>query len=119
MPDNMHQPVTASAAAHAQRIKAGEQTRKRAAGEREGRQTFEVYAERARAGAAADEALREEARKNELRARGRWVPGEEEDVEEGDEAEEVEGSVDPTDNPERRSARAAWKSASTGGYLAL
>ncbi|MEH0551232.1 hypothetical protein [Streptomyces sp. B21-101] len=116
---NVNPPTTASAVAHAQRIKAGEQTRKRAAGEREGRQTFELYAERARAGAAADEALREEARKSELRARGRWVPGEEVDVEEGDEADEVEDSVDPADNPERRSARAAWKSASPGGYLVV
>jgi hypothetical protein len=120
---NPHQPiprVTDSAAAHAERIQARDKAKAKAKAQRgpaDDRQTCEIYAERALAGARADEALREQARKNEARARGEWVPGEEPDVEE--EVEEEPTDFDPTDSPERRSAKVAWRSASTGGYLAL
>ncbi|MFD8739401.1 hypothetical protein ACFV06_31445 [Streptomyces sp. NPDC059618] len=82
--------VTASAAAHAERIRARAEERAAAAEERDGRQTSEIYGARAAAGFRADEALREQARLNDARARGEWTPGdtEEEDVEA--EAEEYE-----------------------------
>jgi hypothetical protein len=114
-------PVTASATMHAERLKARDAKRAKADdAHTDTRQTYEIYAERAAAGARADEALRERAKLNELRARGMSVPGDEADVDEDDEErEEVEESADPTDNPERRAARAAWKSARVGGFLAF
>ncbi|MET8169299.1 hypothetical protein ABZT34_34460 [Streptomyces sp. NPDC005329] len=83
MPDNM-KPVTPSATMHGERIRAlTEQRAARTGGQHGGRQTAEVYAERAAAGVRADEALRERARLSELRALGGITPDPEpeEDVE--------------------------------------
>ncbi|MGW4139373.1 hypothetical protein ACWELV_21660 [Streptomyces mirabilis] len=116
--NHVNPPVTASAAAHAARIRAGEEVR---AAEREvptGQSTAEMYAARILPAYRRDEELREEARKAEMRARGRWVPGDDEEDEE-EEAEEATGEVDPLDNPERRAAKVAWRSVATGGYIAL
>ncbi|MYV42913.1 hypothetical protein GT030_29620 [Streptomyces sp. SID1328] len=117
---NVNRPVTPSAAAHAQRI------RERESGEQKppaaGQSTPELYAQRILPSYKRDEELREQARLNELRARGQWVPGDQEDddLEDDQEQEEPAAAVDPTDNPERRSARAAWRSARFGGgFLAL
>lgn len=117
MAKNINPPATPSAMMHAERIRAGEQASAAKQDGPAGQSTAEMYAARILPGYKADEALREEARRNELRARGTWVPGDD-DLEE-DEPEEVEETTDPTDNPERRSAKAAWKSARVGGYLAL
>ncbi|WP_333736368.1 hypothetical protein [Streptomyces sp. IBSBF 2806] len=111
MSDNMRQPVTASAARHAERLRArDEQRATRTSSQTGGRQTSEIYGERAAAGFRADEALRERARLNELRARGMSVPGADEDVDEDDEEQQAEETTDPTDNPERRAARVAHRS---------
>lgn len=94
---NVNRPVTPSAAAHAERIRAGEEERQAAAKERDSRQTYEIYGERAAAAARADEELREQARRNDARARGEWVPGEEangEDIEEAYDDEEYEEDAD-------------------------
>lgn len=101
MPDNMRQPVTASAAMHAERIKAGEQARAKAAAERSGRQTAQIYGERAAAGHRADEALREAARLGELRARGVITPDPEPEDLEDDEGQddEVLDEVDEEEAP--------------------
>ncbi|MGV9707463.1 hypothetical protein [Streptomyces sp. NPDC003483] len=55
---------------------------------------------------------------DELRARGTWVPSGDAEAEEElhEEIDEGEGEFDPRDSAERRSARVAWRSASTGGY---
>lgn len=104
---NPNPPVGASAAAHAERIrqrdaKADAGTSRRA----DGRQTFELYAERALAVARADEELRRRAEDNDRRARAEREAVEVAEVDD----EEVEGqAVDPTDNPERRSAKAAHR----------
>lgn len=93
MSDYMRQPVTPSAAAHAARIREREEGRAARAVPADGRQTFERYAERAIAGARADEELREQARLNDARARGEWTPGdaeEDDDVEEYEQADEAE-----------------------------
>lgn len=87
---NINPSTTASAALHAERIRAGEQARPAKQGGPAGRSTAERYADRILPGYAADEALREEARKSELRSRGVWVPGDEEPVEELDEDGEME-----------------------------
>jgi hypothetical protein len=100
---------------HAERIKARTKAGKEAVSA--GQSTAELYAARILPGYRADEALREEARKNELRARGVSLPGD--DEEEPEEDEQEAAVVDPLDNPERRSARVAWQSVRTGGYLSL
>ncbi|MFF8954094.1 hypothetical protein ACF09I_35655 [Streptomyces sp. NPDC014940] len=113
---NPNPPVGASAAAHAARLrerdaKADAGTTRRA----DGRQTYEVYAERALAQVRADEELRRRAEENDRRARGQWVPGD--DDQDDDDAEETEEQeTDPTDNPERRSARAAHRGVVAHAY---
>lgn len=99
--------VGGSAAIHAERIRAREAERAKAAESavRDPRQTFEVYAERAAAGARADEALRLEAERRAKRARGEWVPGDgEEDDDQAEEeyeepAEDVEEDVEDEEGP--------------------
>ncbi len=93
--------ITGSAAIHAARIRAREEERT-AARKPDGRQTFERYADRARARAQADEELRQQALLNDRLARGEWVPGDAEDDEEPAEVEE-------TVTPARRSADAAHR----------
>ncbi|MPY34102.1 hypothetical protein FNH09_23490 [Streptomyces adustus] len=102
MADTMRQPVTPSAAAHAERIRARAEERAAASQERDGRQTYERYAERAAAGYRADEALREQARVNELIARGVIAADPEpEDLEEEDvEYEDEEPEDDEEDVPQ-------------------
>lgn len=114
---NVNPPVGPTAAAHAARIR----DREARASEREaptGQTTAELYASRILPGYKQDEALREEARKAELRARGGWVSGDDAE-DEYEEDEEAVGEVDPLDNPERRAAKVAWRSVATGGYVAL
>lgn len=115
---HVNRPVSATAAAHAARIRAGEEARAAKPDTPAGQSTAEIYAARILPGYRADEALREQARQADLRARGRWVPGDDAEDEE-DEAEEATGEVDPLDNPERRSAKVAWKNARTSGYIGL
>ncbi|MEU8031943.1 hypothetical protein AB0C13_25405 [Streptomyces sp. NPDC049099] len=88
---NVNRPVTPSAAAHAARIRAGEE-RSAASGERDTRQTYEIYGERAAAQARADEELRHRAHMSELRARGVITADDEpeDDEEFEDQAEEYE-----------------------------
>ncbi|MFG2948165.1 hypothetical protein [Streptomyces adustus] len=81
--------ITGSAAIHAERIQARD-AELAAAQKPDGRQTFERYAERALARARADEELREQARLNDMRVRGQWVPGDEPEDQEDDGVEEVE-----------------------------
>lgn len=101
MPDNMRQPVTPSAVMHAERIKARDAKRAKAdPGPADTRQTYEIYGERAAAGARADEDVRQQALLNDRLARGEWVPGTAEDDE-----EEVEETVTRV----RRSADAAHR----------
>ncbi|MGW1503757.1 hypothetical protein ACWCQW_35395 [Streptomyces mirabilis] len=105
-------PVTASAAAHAARIRAGEEEFRAARSDAPaGQSTAERYAARALAGAQADEALREEARRNDLRARGQWVPDDEEELDEEeaeaefeDEGEEDDEEAQPLSTAERYAA---------------
>jgi hypothetical protein len=112
--------ITGSAAIHAERIRARDAERAAEVKERDGRQTAEIYGERVLAGYRADEELRRQADLNARRARGQWVPGDEPDDDTESEVEETaEFDFDPTDSPERRAAKVAWRSASTGGYLAL
>ncbi|MEW2083476.1 hypothetical protein [Streptomyces sp. NPDC005283] len=119
MTKNGNPPTTPSATMHAERIRARTQPGNDAK-EPAASSTAELYAARILPGYQADEELREEARKSELRARGTWVPGDDaEDYDEEDEEEAGAGAVDPLDNPERRSARAVWKSASTGGCISI
>ncbi|MEU0069541.1 hypothetical protein ABZ027_08350 [Streptomyces sp. NPDC006332] len=93
--------VTGSAAQHAERLRAREAERAAAGQERDGRQTAEIYGERAAAGWRADEALREQARRNDARARGEWVPGDEpEDVVDDEEFEDAEEEGDLEDGEE-------------------
>ncbi|MEV6833607.1 hypothetical protein AB0N17_03590 [Streptomyces sp. NPDC051133] len=110
---NVNRPVTQSAAAHAQRIREqqrGEEERPAA-----GQSTAELYAARILPGYKRDEELRERARLNEMAARGRWVPGDQdEDDEEPEEVEEQAASL--TENPERRSARAAHRNSVQSAY---
>lgn len=103
--DPMKKPVPSSGDKHAQRLRDRDRERARvqAAGT-DGRSAAEQHVERALAGARADEALREQARVSEARARGQWVPDEDDVVEEP-------AAVDPFDSPERRSAMAAWRNA--------
>ncbi|MFD9099310.1 hypothetical protein [Streptomyces collinus] len=117
MTPNMPQP-TSSAAAHAERIRAREQAAtERKAAPTGGQSTAERYAAQVLPGYHADEELREQARLNEMRARGRWVPGDQDDdTEEAEEQEQPAAAVDPTDNPERRSARAAHRGAVAHAY---
>lgn len=78
--------VTGSAAAHAERIARNEEARTTARSSTGGKQTFEIYAERAAAGARADEELRIAARRREMIARGVIVDDEDpEDYDEDDE----------------------------------
>lgn len=89
-------PAMASAAAHAERIRQAAEERDQAPAELpEGVTTVQLYAERALAGVRADEALRKQARDNDRRARGEWVPGVEDDAEEADEHED-----EPDDEPD-------------------
>lgn len=100
-------PVTASAEMHAARIRARDAKRAESAeGRPGGRQTFEIYGERALAGARADAAARERAARNDLRARGQWVPG---DAPDADDEETEPESFDPRDSPELRAAKAAHR----------
>lgn len=94
---SVNRPVAPTAAAHAERIRARAEERAATAEEPDGRPTWERYADRALAGARADEALRQEARKNELRARGLWVPGDEPEADEEEEFEEPEEEVEEAD----------------------
>jgi hypothetical protein len=113
MPDNMRQPVTSSAAAHAARIKARDEERANAdASPVDTRQTFERYAERAAAGARADEELRQQARMGELRARGVIAAepeseGAEDEYEEYDDEapEDAEEDDEPVSTAERYARR--------------
>lgn len=93
---NVNRPVTASAAAHAERIRAGEEARQAAAKGRDSRQTYEIYGERAAADARADEELRHAARLRELQARGVLIADaeESEDLEDEDVDEEYEEEAD-------------------------
>lgn len=79
MANHVNPPVSGTAAAHAARIRAGEEARAVKPAADAGQTTAQRYAARALAGAQADEALREEARRNDRRARGQWVPGDEEE----------------------------------------
>lgn len=106
---NVNPPVTASAAAHAARLRAREEERAASSKDRDTRQTFERYAERAAAGFRADEELREQARMGELRARGVITADEEPDVEadEGEEYEEEQADDDTEDEPLSTASRYA------------
>lgn len=102
-------PVGASAEAHAARIRARDT--KRAGTVEEGtdaRQTHEIYAERALAGARADAAARERAAMNDRRARGQWVPGDE-SLDDTEEETEEPPEFDAKDSPERRAAKVAHR----------
>lgn len=107
--------ITGSAAIHAERIRARDAAREQESGERrvpEGRQTFEVYGERALAGARADEAARRRAEEADRRARAAREAAGAAAVDEDDDGGGEEGearTVDPRDNPERRSAAAAHR----------
>lgn len=90
MTRQVSRPTTPSAAMHVERIRAGEQERAARQDAPAAKSTAGLYADRILPGYAADEALREEARKSELRARGIWTPGAEQLVEELDEVEDVE-----------------------------
>jgi len=94
-------PVTSSAVAHAERIRAGETERAQHQQAPTGT-TAEHYAERALAGHRADEELRMRARMNELRARGVIGADEEpDDEEEYDDTEQVEEfEEEPEDDDE-------------------
>jgi hypothetical protein len=116
---NPNPPVTDSAARHAARIRERDAQRAKTDDKpRDTRQTYEVYAERALAGARADQALRDEARRNDARARGEWLPSDGPDDDSESEAEET-AEFDPKDSPERRAAKVAWRSTAFGGYVAI
>lgn len=102
MSQNPNPPVTQSAATHAERIRAREQ---RAVGRKPavGQSTAELYGARALALVQADEELREEARRNDMRARGQWVPGDADEYDDGEdyEVEEYEEEMAEDDEEER------------------
>ncbi|TXJ80680.1 hypothetical protein E2C11_11065 [Streptomyces lavendulae] len=103
---SINRPVTPSAARHAALIRERDARKaKEKGGQADGRQTYELYAERALAVARADEELRRQAAENDRRARGQWVPG---DLTEDDDGND-EQAADVTDNPERRAARTAHR----------
>jgi hypothetical protein len=92
---------------HGERIRARAEAKAKAQrGQADGRQTSEIYAERALAGARADEALRRQAEENARRARGEWVPGDgPEDVEEEyDVVEEYDEETDDEDEEPKSTA---------------
>jgi hypothetical protein len=89
---NVNPPTTPSAALHAERIKARTKSKEQAPA---GQSTAEQIASRILPGYRADEALREEARKRELQARG--IVSADEDLE--GEVDEEEG-VEPEDEEE-------------------
>lgn len=92
MTDKLRPAVTPSAVMHAERIRA--QEKEQPSGQA-AQSTAERYAQRILPGYRADEELREQARLNELRARGTWVPGDEEpDEGEGFEDEAPEDKVE-------------------------
>ena len=97
MTQHVNPPVTPSAAAHAERIRQGQQRSESASSAAGGRQTAELYGARALAQVRADEALREEARRNEMRARGQWVPGDDETDEFEEDEQEPEDSDEEFD----------------------
>lgn len=134
-------PVTPSAAAHAERIRVREQARTAEQGTAPAAQsTAEMYAARILPGYRADEALRQQARMNELRARGMWVPsddeeteGAEDEFEEYDDTDEEVEEVDDEERPrttaeiyaarerkrieaERVANRAAWRTSTDVGW---
>jgi hypothetical protein len=127
-------PVTASAAAHAERIRQAGQQRAAVTPAAGGQQTYERYAARILPGYQADEAARERARLNELQARGVIsAEADEPDIDE-DEADQEEVPEDEADIPltaaeiyaaralgrssaEGRAAAVAWKGTTTGGAL--
>ncbi|MGW3024513.1 hypothetical protein [Streptomyces sp. NPDC001221] len=99
---HVNPPTTRSAALHAERIRAAEEERT-ASERKDGRQTYEVYAERALEQARADEELREGARMRELQARG--VISAAEDLDEEDEEFEPEDEEEkPPSTAERYAA---------------
>ncbi|MEH0582823.1 hypothetical protein QA942_01415 [Streptomyces sp. B21-106] len=110
MTDNM-QPVTASAAAHAERIRASD-GRTEGGKPAAGQSTAERIAQRILPGYRRDEELREQARLNELRARGVITAEDEEpdedeeyDVVVEDEVDEEPEAEEPKSTAERYAAR--------------
>ncbi|MEU9264580.1 hypothetical protein AB0E04_03875 [Streptomyces sp. NPDC048251] len=100
MSDNMRQPVTASAAAHAERIRSGGQ-RAEVGKPAAGQSTAERIAQRILPGYRADAELREQARMNELRARGVVTPdAEPEDVEDEYDEDQEDEILDEDDEEE-------------------
>lgn len=93
---NPNPPVTASAALHAERIRARDTERAAAAKTPDARQTYEIYGERAAAGARADEEARRQALLNDRRARGEWTPGDEPEADE-DQDDEYDDTEEETD----------------------
>jgi hypothetical protein len=92
--------VGSSAAAHAERIRAGEVARAGRAQPSSAPTTAERYAARILPGYHADEELREAARLSELRARGVITPDPEpEDLEDEFDEEELESEEDEEDAP--------------------
>lgn len=94
MANHVNPPVSGTAAAHAARIRAGEEARAAKPAAAAGQTTAQRYAARALAGTQADEALREEARRNDRRARGQWVPGDEEELDAELDEEEAEAEFE-------------------------
>ncbi|GAB2946676.1 hypothetical protein [Streptomyces heilongjiangensis] len=103
---SINPPVTATADLHAERLRARDVERaKSGQGRPDGRQTWEIYGERALAGARADAAARKRAERSDRRARGEWVPGDEEtDEAEGLDEEDVDDEYEETDEVEEDEA---------------
>ncbi|WP_019072393.1 hypothetical protein [Streptomyces hokutonensis] len=121
---NVNRPVIASAALHAERIRAAEQQRAEAPrATRTGQSTAERYAERALAGHRADEELRTRARMNELRARGVIgadpEPDDEEEYDDTDEVEEYEEEGEQPVSTAERYARRERERQEAGRHAAL
>ncbi|QJS13216.1 hypothetical protein HKX69_30020 [Streptomyces argyrophyllae] len=119
MTSNPNPPVGASAALHAQRIREREAQADAGPSRRTGgRQTYEIYGERALAQARADEELRRRAEENDRRARAEREAADVPEVDgDAEQVEEAEGRVvDLTDNPERRSSRAAHRGVVAHAY---
>ncbi|MFF4839267.1 hypothetical protein ACFY2G_04290 [Streptomyces collinus] len=112
-------PVGSAAAAHAQRIRERDARKaKEKGGQADGRQTFEVYADRVRAVARADEEMRRQVEESGRRARAEREAADAAEVEDAEEgAEETEGQVvDLRNNPERRSTKAAHRASVDQAY---
>lgn len=108
--DPMRPPLTGSVAQHVQRIRAGEAEREGRPKSVSGLSTAERYAQQILPGYKADEAARERARRSELRARGVWVPSDNEDTETAEaEADDVEEYDEEVEEETVDAPRATWE----------